>query len=113
VYIYFNGDYLNENYYAQWVSLRGATQSEGKFNYPLIASLAGGGSLFCYGKLKRTPDGLPRWYVQGTRYEFVDLEIFETGGYWITPSNVTSIRIHSTVTGGIGVGSKIILMRMT
>jgi len=113
IYIYFNKDYTDTNYFTQWVYFRGTTQEQGKENYPLLLFLIAGASGFCYGEILRTPDGLPRWEVKGTCGRGVSLAQFQGGGHRDIAENVTSIRIHSTVTGGIGAGSRIILRKLT
>jgi len=113
IYIYFNEDYTKTNYFTQWAYSSGTTRDQRRENYPLLLFLIAGTSGFCFGEILRTPDGLPRWKVEGTCGKGDTLAEFHVGGYRDIAENITSIRIHSTVTGAIGAGSRIILRKLT
>jgi len=108
LYIYFEGDYTDANYYSQATWADASSIYAARYNYPLIACNPDRNATVFSVIITRDPDGYPHAFAQEGRYVGADVmyctaHVSKTN----TVTNITEIRIASDVAGGIGAGTKI------
>jgi len=111
--IYINGDYTDSNYYYQDFVAGGTDVAAMRANCPNITIIDGGGErCFTVIYVTRDPDGYFRAMSITNTLTGSAIELFmRTVCKTATVTNITSIRIASSVAGGIGVGSRFVLYR--
>jgi hypothetical protein len=111
--MYVNGDYTDTNYYNQYLLGDGTTVTAGRSNNPFI------GGTFARERVMQTifltlyPEGYPIAVTMVGRKVGAGIQTFYR--VWTRAaavSNITSIRFASTVAGGIGTGSRILIYRL-
>jgi len=111
-YIFVEGDYTLGNYYTQYVTVSGTSTSPVRSNTPTIISIPTGERTFFNVRLTRDPDGYFRWLSVINYRTGSDQRLNIRAGSKTAPvSNITSLRISASVSGGIGAGSRFILAR--
>jgi hypothetical protein len=106
--MYIEGNYTDANYYTQWLQADGTTVGAGRDNYPGIGyAFANTDCLMCVW-LVRTPRGYPyaiSLLAKGASNYIIPVLFAVTGTVSVT--NITQIRISSSVANGIGAGSRL------
>jgi hypothetical protein len=113
LYLYVNGDYTNTNYYNRYILSRDTTVVTNIVNGPNIGGTNAGERTICTGFLALAPGGVPYALTYFPRRPGSSLELAVVGWtYTVSVSNITSLRFASSVDGGIGAGSKILIYRL-
>jgi len=111
-YIFIEGDYTITNYYSQYRVTEGSNISAGRINKPECSWLTPGDLVFFTLRLTKDNEGYFRYFAVSSRSKTSNVHLTSySGTKTATVSNITSIRIASEASGGIGAGSKFILAR--
>jgi hypothetical protein len=111
--MYVNGDYTDTNYYQQYLLADGTTVSANRSNNALVGSVFAGTCLLQYAFLTIYPTGQPILVTMSGRRVGASLgTYYRAWNYTVAVSNITSLRFASSVAGGIGTGSKILIYRL-
>lgn len=106
------GDYTSTNYYGQYLLGNGTSASADRGNAAVFCSIESGDRFLSQVSISKDPDGYFRAFSvssrnSGSSVKIESRAIVKTA----TVSNITQIRIQASETGGIGAGSKFILLR--
>jgi len=112
-YLYVEGDYTATNYYSQYIYAQGTSVTSVRANIPEIIRLSSNNYGSAHIVLWRDPGGYPEWRSDTVRYPGSSVDLVSwAGGKTGTVSNITSIRIASSVANAIGAGSRLIVKRV-
>jgi len=110
--LFVNGDTTETNYYNQWINIDGTSRNSDRENRPWAVYNEAGVKNFYEVIISKDPDGYFRYVGKGNRREGSNVILVLTAGCkTATISNITSLRIQSSVSGAIGTGSKFILFK--
>jgi hypothetical protein len=113
LYMYVNGDYTDTNYYNQYLLGDGTTVSANRVNNPSIGGVIAGQRGIHVVFLTLYPGGYPGAVIMCGRNVSSAIQTFyQAWTYVASVSNITSIRIAASVSGGIGTGSRILIYRL-
>lgn len=109
-----NGNTTVTNYYMQYLSSSSTSTSSGRANYPEFSWSPSGYRSSALTRLKLSNSGYFTAFSEITRkYNSTTLEIqSEILSSTFTSTNITQIRISSTITNGIGIGSRFQLYKL-
>jgi len=112
--IYVEGDYTDTNYYNQYIFVDGTTVSAARSNDPAFAYAIAGTDSPSVVWIFRGPGGFFKFLSLHSRH-VGSSQAFELrfGSRTTSVTNITSIRIASSVTGGIGANSKVLLFKVS
>jgi len=111
MFMYFNNDLVNANYYAQYLSVDGGSITAGRSNFPDLGDLYQGteGTWFFF--LQREV-GKIKCIGQSSYREQSAVQIRLRTNCWVTENNVTRITIVASAANAIGVGSRFIIFKV-
>lgn len=111
--LYANGDYSNSNYKMQYCNISGSGTSIGNVNQAGLVHIDGSVDAFGTAFISFSPRGYFTFISISVRRipSYSDTKI-HTVSRTVADTNLTSLRVQADVTGGIGAGSKFILMRL-
>ena len=109
---YANGDYTAADYYSQLLSAYNTTVAASRYNDPRISTVDTSERAFIKVTAMRGASNYFRFISEANRYtgSAQQLSLFD-GSSTGTITNITSLRI-AAATGGIGVGSRLILTKV-
>ena len=113
-YVYANANYTNTNYYSQRITANNTTTSANRDNHSAFMEVTNGSKVFSVSRIKLTNNGffvsqsnMNRDYgVSGL--QLIDRYLTST----FTLSSITSLRIATSSTNAIGVGSRFQLYKI-
>ena len=109
---YVNGDTENTNYYVQNIIGNGSSISSARGNSAEIGYVAAGERLSIEATITKDPDGYFRVYSKQNRYIGSNVQVdIRAVCKTATITNITSLRVQSSVADAIGAGSKFILFK--
>jgi hypothetical protein len=108
--IYVNADYTDANYYTEYYEANAAVTSIGRGNIPKITGVGANGSSIAVSTIFRDPLGYFKAVCNGTFATGAGICAFNT---WIskvaTVTDITSIRVLSSIANGLSIGSRLAL----
>jgi len=111
--IFFNGNETDTNYYVQYFEAMGASTGYNRLNRPELTHTKTGHSCGQDTIICRDPQGYIRWFSKISRFNGSEVRAsLYCGCSAVTFSNITSIKIVATATGGIGAGSRFVLFKV-
>ncbi|MBA7633551.1 hypothetical protein ES703_41119 [subsurface metagenome] len=111
--LFFNGDYVIANYYAQWIKVVGGVRSSARINKPNVEILSAGLSSIVFGTIMVDAADYARFHGINCRKITTALELIEYGICKnSTVANITSLRIASTIANGLSAGTRLIITRI-
>ena len=108
-YLYFNGDYVNDHYWCQFLRADDEAVTSGRRNDPGLIGLDPGESALVTATLARCPDGLVRATVSGNRGDPAEVIFIDNKIVWTVPENVTRIAVKADAPVGMGPGSTLVV----
>jgi len=105
--LYFEGDFVDTNYYTQHLGASGGSVSAVRNNFPDMGYLAAGERGFHVVYVIRDVDGYPRANVRFNKRIDTVLITEKSLVHKISQANITRITFRAVESGGIGAGSKI------
>jgi hypothetical protein len=111
--LYFNGDTTDTNYYYQYILADGATVSSGRSNSSRYLGVEAGEEVIGFGTTQRDPAGYVKSSIFEARRDPATVLILQTAHTWLTQANVTQMDFTSSVAGAIGVGSRIMIFKVS
>ena len=108
-----NGDTTWTNYYFQHCEATGTIVAASRVNDAEVAYANAGTCTLSIVTIVRTPDGYPRWVVHQSKHSISGVVDQTYAGGRNVAENVKRIELHSANAGGIGAGSRIILLRLS
>ena len=109
-YLYFNGDHVDTAYWRQFIAADDEMRTSGRRNDSRLIGIEPGQSALVEGILARCPDGLVRASVSVNRGAPAEVLAIAHKIVWAVPANVTKVEVEADVEGGVGAGSRLILM---
>jgi len=113
VQVFCNGDTTTTNYWTQGVTGYGTTVSAGRMNASYWISSHAGQSIIGHGIMMRPPDGQPRLTGFSNKYGAASLEICMRVVHYTIAGNVTRLDFTHTVAGGLDVGTKVLIFKVS
>ncbi len=112
-YIFVESDYTTTNYYRQYLLASSSTVSGGRNNMPAYCALPSGNSNYFTLYITKDVSGYFRFINLVNRKSASSIEaIFTVGAKTSTITNITQLRIQSSVSNAIGAGSKFALFKL-
>jgi len=111
--LFFNNDTTTTNYYTQVLGVYGTTVAAGRANTTYLARAAAGVETWCYALIQRSVDGYAGCFSHEIRNTGSAVELYQNAMTYTVTGNVTRIDITSSVSGGIAVGSRIIIFKVS
>jgi len=113
LYLFVEGDYTATNYYCQYLRGDGTTVSGNRVNNPTIGYVFSGETVNGIVYIYRDVDGYFRYLTLFSYKPAASIRVEIRAGAKTAPvSNITQLRVHATVAGAIGEGSRFILCRV-
>jgi len=112
-YLFVNNDTNVSNYYSQGILASADNVTASREEKPIIAHATYEESVFCKMSISKDPFGYLRAFSFAS-FDAANIVKFEILSvcYSLTIDNITSLTIQSSITNGIGAGSKFILFRI-
>jgi len=111
-YLFVEGDYVTTNYYTQSIIGNDTSAVAARTNNPVISYPYAGERSLSNVRITRDPDGYFRYVSVVNRNTGSSQQAAIRIGSKTAPvSNITSLRVSASVSGGIGAGSRFILAR--
>ena len=111
--MYINGDTTDTNYYHEHITASGTSVNANRPNDAGITKIYAGVTNMVAVLIMRDTNGYVHASILATRGAPSSIELFVSS--WVkatTETNVNTIRLQSSIAGGIGAGSKFILARV-
>jgi len=111
--IFVEGDYTSTNYYRQYITASGTSIDGNRMNDSVFDYLASGNvSLFTL-VITKDVSGYFRWVCHIGEYSSSNVRLAMISGVkTATITNITQLRIQSSVSNAIGAGSKFVLFKL-
>ncbi len=110
-YLFFNGDVNNSHYHTQYIYASGGSVVANRVNSSEFVSISSEAALCDILVERGLAHFYSKYFVSCTRHRASNLQILLMSGAWnYTSSDITSIRITSSASGGIGQQSKFVLI---
>jgi hypothetical protein len=111
--MFINGDYTTANYYYEYLLASGTSVSANRVNAASITGNYGGERCVLTAFLTLAPGNYPYAWSATVRRPGNSIEFFYIAwAYIYSVSNITSLRFQSSVSGGIGAGTRILIYRL-
>lgn len=114
MYLFFNGDNTQSNYYVQRLDYETSTKSAARYNIPFIASTIAGTRNMHFTKIKLSNAGQFSYYDEAVRkYGGSIIEWHQYfGASTYTASAITQLTVASAIAGAIAAGSRFRLYKI-
>jgi len=112
-FLFVNGDTTETNYYSQCIHGNGTNVTAARYNNPVIVNIAGGDKALCETTITKDNDGYFRYFCSVSRDPASAVKLtIRNGSKTATITNITSLRVQTSVSNAIGAGSKFILFKV-
>jgi len=112
-YLYLNNDTTLTNYFVQYGAFNGTAVTADRVNDPRVAWTPAGQEVVILCWMIRDPGGYVRTMIKEIRKDPASLLITVRGHTWVTKANVTRIDITAAISGAIGIGSNLMIFKVS
>jgi len=113
LYLYYNGETTATNYWRQYLYATGSTVSGARGNNAYLTPHFAGTETNYVIWIFRDTEGRPRAFLHANYNDPATLTILMNTHVWVSTVNVTQIDFTASVTGAIGIGSKVTIFKVS
>jgi len=111
--MYLNADTTGTNYWRQYMWASGTSIAGNRVNDATFSSASAGEESIVWAVMARDPAGYVKVLTNTALRDPSAVWILFQGWTWTTTANVTQIDITASVTGAIGIGSRVIIFKVS
>jgi len=111
--LHYNNDLVAANYYSQRLTVSGAVVASARVNTALCSYIANGRETVFFAVISRPASGKVHAFFQSSNDEQAALDGYTFWHDWVTEANVTRIDLVSNIANSIGIGSRLIVMKVS